>query len=49
MTGVPSGWLSTVYLSATPSASGHALVSLYSGSVNAAYDNLGYYVAFEVL
>ena len=47
--GTPSGWQANDYWSATPSASGHAFVSLTSGRVN---DNTGIfstYVALQVL
>ena len=49
MTGVPSGWGSDNYWSATPSASGHARVALYNGYVGNSVDGNRYYVAFEVL
>ena len=49
MTGVPSGWYNDFYWSATPSASGHAVVYLSDGYVNVHYDSGNNYVAFEVL
>jgi hypothetical protein len=45
----PSGWQSSYYWSATPSASGHALVRLDSGIVYDFNDTSAGYVAFEVL
>ena len=49
MTGAPSGWRTSGYWSATPSASGHAYVNLGPGSVTDYSDGNSYYVAFEVL
>lgn len=47
--GTPSGWQLVSYWSATPSASGHALVSLYSGYVTNSGDSFSYgYVALLV-
>ena len=49
MNGTPGGWYDSVtYWSATPSASGHATVSLSDGSVDSSYDYYGDYVAVEV-
>ena len=47
--GVPSGWPLSLYFSATPSASGHAFVSLGSGSVGDYVDHWDLYVALQVL
>ena len=47
--GVPSGWQAFGYWSATPSASGHADVSLYSGNVHGTRDPGTTYVALQVL
>jgi hypothetical protein len=48
--GVPPGWQSSfMYWSATPSASGHAVVTLTSGFVDNFNDALGVYVALQVL
>ena len=47
--GTPAGWQASLYWSATPSASGHAVVGLSNGSV---YDGIDYntvYVALQVL
>ena len=47
--GTPAGWQAGFYWSATPSASGHAHVSLYTGSVLDYYDSSYGYVALQVL
>ena len=47
--GTPAGWQASNYLSATPSASGHAGVHLSYGLVFDGTDNTGYYVALQVL
>ena len=49
MGGVPSGWNGNYYWSATPSASGHAIVRLYSGGVAGYNGSSSRDVAFEVL
>jgi len=50
LSGLPSGWGFSHYWSATPSASGHAAVALYSGYVSGYGDDLSNsYVAFQVL
>ena len=49
MTGVPSGWISNYYLSATPSASGHAGVYLAGGYAHDGVYGSNMFVAFEVL
>lgn len=46
---VPSGWYNNAYLSATPSSSGHALVALSGGYFYDLSNDLGGYVALEVL
>ena len=47
--GTPGGWHDTYgYWSATPSASGHAFVSLGTGNGTVTYDGISYYVAVEV-
>jgi hypothetical protein len=45
----PSGWLASIYLSATPSASGHARVNLNNGNVYDNNDTNNNYVPLEVL
>jgi hypothetical protein len=47
--GVPAGWKSSFYWSATPSASGHAGVGLDSGYVFDGTDAVSVYVALQVL
>ena len=47
--GVPAGWQAGGYWSATPSASGHALVGLNNGFVNGIADGNNLYVALQVL
>ena len=45
----PSGWNNNNYWSATPSASGHAIVYLSNGNASDNLVNYFNYVAFEVL
>ena len=47
--GTPAGWQALNYWSATPSASGHALVYLYGGDVSSNFDYGLNYVALQVL
>jgi hypothetical protein len=47
--GAPPGWVSSSYWSATPSGSGHAVVSLINGNVVNNIDSSNSYVAFQVL
>jgi hypothetical protein len=51
--GTPAGWQPSQYWSATPSASGHANVSLSNGYVVDSYDYYydynNFYVALQVL
>ena len=47
--GAPAGWQADGYWSATPSASGHAYVTLNHGSVVDSTDNILLYVALQVL
>jgi hypothetical protein len=49
VTGTPPGWADSGYLSATPSASGHAAISLYTGSVADITDDNPRLVALQVL
>ena len=49
MNGVPAGWIIDDYWSATPSASGHAVIGLYDGYVYDNFDVGNAYVAFQVL
>jgi len=49
ISGTPTGWQVDGYWSATPSASGHAIVDLYDGYVDDLNDNFGIYVALQVL
>ena len=47
--GTPSGWRAGNYWSATPSASVHAGVGLFDGSVGGYTDNVSLDVALQVL
>jgi hypothetical protein len=49
LSGVPAGWGAGYYWSATPTASGHAVVYLNYGSVLDSFDTNDLYVALQVL